>query len=130
MKISAKIERCFDLQTGQGKNGQWSRKDYLATYSSGAYLKSFVFSVYGGKIESLQEALFVGNQCELSLDIESREYNGKYYTNVSCWDAVVVRGLPNHSATPADDTPPQSLIDEIRRDAAARNAQAADDLPF
>lgn len=128
MKINCKIEKSFDLQTGQGRNGQWSRKDYMATYSSGQFLKSFVFSVYGGKIETLKDALAVGNQVELSLDIESREYNGKFYTNVSAWDASLVRGLP--SPAPADDTPPQSLIDEIRREAARNTPQGDDDLPF
>lgn len=115
MKQVVKIEKRFDLATGEGRNGQWTRQDYLAVYGD-KYPKSFVFSLMNDKVDKFKGLLSVGSEVELSFDIESREYNGKYYTNVTAWDVA-----PAEPAEPAAPAAAPVVAPAIGND---------DDLPF
>ena len=41
---------------------------------------------WGDKID--QFSINKGDQVEVSIDLESREYNGRWYTDVKAWKAV------------------------------------------
>lgn len=93
MNISVTITKAFDLQTGEGRNGQWQKKTYLATYG-GNYPKEFAFDVFNANIDKLRDILIPGKIVNLNIDIESREYNGRYYTNVTAWGATSSEDAP------------------------------------
>lgn len=84
MEIKGRITKVLDLQTGEGKNGTWKKQEYVIE-KEGQYPKNVCFSVWGDKVESF--GLAEGDQVLLSIDIESREFNNKWYTNVQCWKA-------------------------------------------
>lgn len=121
MKQVVKIEKKFDIATGEGRNGQWVRQDYLAVYGD-KYPKSFVFSLMNDKVDKFKGLLSVGSEVELSFDIESREYNGKYYTNVTAWDvATAQNAAPAQNVAPAAPAEAPVVAPAIGND---------DDLPF
>jgi hypothetical protein len=70
------------LQTGQGKNGQWRKQDIIIE-TQGQYPKKVCISIWGDKINESQ--LQIGNELNVSFDVESREYNGRWYTDVKAW---------------------------------------------
>lgn len=82
MKIIAKLTQLLPLQTGIGKNGQWRKQDIIVETES-QYPKKICISIWGDKINEKQ--LVIGTILDISFDLESREFNGKWYTDVKAW---------------------------------------------
>ncbi|WP_439142362.1 DUF3127 domain-containing protein [Planktotalea sp.] len=82
MEISGKIIECLPLKSGQSSNGEWRKQEYVLQ-TDGQYPKKVCFIVWGEKVE--QFAIQQGESVEVSVDLESREYNGRWYTDVKAW---------------------------------------------
>ena len=78
------------LQTGQGKNGQWRKQDIIIE-TQDQYPKKVCISIWGDKINESQ--LQIGNELNVSFDVESREYNGRYYTEVKAFKIVLLHHI-------------------------------------
>lgn len=119
MEIQGKIIQVLPLQTGEGKNGPWKKQDFVIETES-QYPKKVCISMWGDKIEEglIQE----GNPVVASIDVESREYNGRWYTDVKAWKLEGQGGggssAPQESSSPAASTPLPAAL------------EGEDDLPF
>jgi hypothetical protein len=82
MELKAKLIQLLPLQTGSGKNGPWKKQDVIVE-TEGTYPKKVCISIWGDKIDASQ--LQIGKMLTISFDIESREYNGRWYTDVKAW---------------------------------------------
>ena len=82
MQLTAKLVQVLPLQTGSGKNGQWKKQDIIVE-TEGQYPKKVCVSIWGDKINESQ--LKEGAMLSISFDVESREYNGRWYTDVKAW---------------------------------------------
>jgi hypothetical protein len=82
MQLTAKLIQVLPLETGIGKNGEW-KKQSIVVETEGQYPKKICVAVWGDKINSAQ--LQVGNDLIVDFDIESREFNGRWYTDVKAW---------------------------------------------
>ena len=82
MQITAKLVQVLPIQTGTGKNGQWKKLDIIVE-TEGQYPKKICVSIWGDKIDEKQ--LQPGNQFKIDFDVESREFNGRWYTDVKAW---------------------------------------------
>ena len=85
MEITGKIVSFLEVQKGEGKNGEWQKQEFVIE-TSGEYPKKVCLNVWGAeKVENLTKYQKVGDNVKCSIEIESREFNGKYYTNVGAW---------------------------------------------
>jgi len=116
MEISGKIIAVLPIATGQGKNGTWRSQDYVLE-TADQYPKKVCFNLFNDKID--QFPLAIDDQVNMSFDVESREYNGRWYTTVRAWK--VEKGAV--SAAPASSAPVASFD-------AAPGAGEGSDLPF
>jgi len=82
MEISGKIIAILPLQTGEGRNGTWRSQDYILETSE-QYPKKVCFNLFGAKID--QFPLATNDDVKISFDIESREWNGRWYTSIKAW---------------------------------------------
>ena len=82
MQLTAKLIQVLPLQSGTGKNGEWKKQDILVETES-QYPKKICISIWGDKINNVQ--LIVGNPYTFDLEIESREFSGKWYTDIKAW---------------------------------------------
>ena len=82
MELVAKLIQLLPLQTGQGKNGPWKKQDCIVE-TEGTYPKKVCISVWGDKID--ERVLQIGNKLKIQFDVESREYNGRWYTDCKAW---------------------------------------------
>ncbi len=98
MEITGRIIQVLAPVTGEGKNGTWKKQD-IVVETPGQYPKKVCVSIWGDKINtsSLQEGVEVTAQ----IDVESREYNGRWYTEVRCWKIE-----PTQHTAQAGGTPP------------------------
>ncbi len=82
MQLTAKLSHLLPIQTGTGKNGEWKKQDIIVE-TDGQYPKKVCISIWGDKINEGQ--LQIGNLLQIDFDIESREYNNKWYTDIKAW---------------------------------------------
>lgn len=79
MEIKGKIIEILKLQEGSGKNGPWKKQDIIIETES-KYPRKICIAVWGDKIN--YETLQIGNFLSFNADIESKEFNGKWYTEI------------------------------------------------
>ena len=86
MDIRGKIIQKMDPVGGVSKAGnQWKKQEYvLETLDS--YPKKVKFDFFGDRAD--QYPLEVGDIITLSYDIESREFNGRWYTDIRGFKAM------------------------------------------
>ena len=89
MQFTAKLIQILPLQTGAGKNGTWKKQDVVVE-TDGQYPKKICVSIWGDKID--ESALQMGAVLNIDFDVESREYNGKWYTDVKAYKVEVAGG--------------------------------------
>ena len=113
MQITGKLIQLLPPQSGQGKNGTWKKQEVIIE-TGGQYPKKVCIAIWGDKAD--EKILKVGNTLKIDFDVESREYNGRWYTDVKAWK-VVGQGQGNSGAgAPAFEGPIDTMPE--------------DDLPF
>lgn len=119
VKVKGRVIVALPETSGTSKSGNaWRKLEYVLE-TEGQYPKKIAFSVMNDKIEALN--LYVGAVGELSVDIESREYNGRWYTSVSAF-AFTPTQAPQAQPQPAAPAPPAY--------GQPAPAPASDDLPY
>jgi hypothetical protein len=85
MDIIGKLVKKHERETGVSKSGKtWEKQSILVEQSSTDYNKEVVISFFGDKIKSIRD-IEVGSDVSVSINLSSREYNGKYYHNIDGW---------------------------------------------
>lgn len=101
MELKAKLVQLLPLQTGSGKNGEWKKQDIIVETLGSQYPKKICISIWGDKADT--NILQIGNELSISFDVESREYNGRWYTDVKAWK-VEAAGTGSYRSN--DEQPP------------------------
>jgi len=127
MQLTAKLVQVLPLQSGTGRNGEW-RKQEIILETDGQYPRKICIAIWGDKINNNQ--LQTGNMLTVDFDIESREFNGKWYTDVKAWK-VEVAGASSpagqqQSPPPAAPFPQPQDMPQF----SAPLPNPTDDLPF
>ena len=120
MQLTAKLVQLLPLQTGTGKNGEWKKQDIIVE-TDGQYPKKVCISIWGDKIAGNQ--LQIGNSLNISFDVESREYNGRWYTDVKAWK-VEPAGSSSSSPSSASQTKEEDFHN------TSFTSDSDEDLPF
>ena len=140
MEVVGKIIQVLPLQEGVGRNGNpWKLQGYVLE-TLDQYPRKVHFEVFG-------EDRIKMNPCEIdqlvtvSFDIESREFNGRWYTSIRAWkiqqgdttQAGVVPAAAPAQAAPAAPAAPAAVPMEPAANVDPFDASAGDgtsDLPF
>lgn len=84
MVLEGTIEKVVDMQEGVSQKGKaWKKATYVLTTNE-QYPKKVAFSVFDeDRINDM--SLIVGEEVRLGIDIESREWNGRWFTDVRAY---------------------------------------------
>ncbi len=115
MEIKVQLIQVLPLQSGEGKNGPWKKQDIIVETLNRQYPKKICVSIWGDKIDD--SILKIGNQLNVAFDIESREYNGRWYTDVRAWKIDLLQSQQSDEPLPPIDY-------------EAEEDNPDDDLPF
>jgi hypothetical protein len=113
MELKGKIVQILPPQTGMGKKGQWKKQEFIVETQS-QYPKKVCLSAWGDKIDQFN--LVVGDTVNVSVELESREYNSRWYTEARAWK--LEKSSSGSMAPPVGDEP------------FTPDGGASDDLPF
>ena len=85
MQIIGKIIEKYERETGVSKSGKtWEKQSIMVEQSGTDYNKEVVISFFGDKIKSIRD-IEVGSEINVSINLSSREFNGKFYHNIDGW---------------------------------------------
>ena len=97
MEIKGKVISVGPVQKGQGKKGEWQKQIFVIE-TEGQYPKQAAITLWNDKVGSVT----FDETVTASIDIESKEFNGKWYTEVKAWK-VDVLGVESPNSN--DDLP-------------------------
>lgn len=111
MDITGKLIQILPEETGEGRNGPWKKQNFIIETQE-QFPKKVCITVWGDKIDL--NSFGVDKMVTASINIESREYNGRWYTDVKAWRLINAQpesGTPEppgsipHESEPPDDIP-------------------------
>ena len=109
MKVTGKITKVLDTQKGTtaaGKN--WQKLSFILETTED-YNNLYCFDVFGDeKVEQFLKFNKVGQEVDVSFNVQTNEYKGKYYTSLQSWKifkAEAGEATPEVAQEEADDLP-------------------------
>ncbi len=127
MEISGKLILKLPIQSGVGKTGtSWQKQEFvIETVES--YPKKVCANLWGDKTDALQN-INIGDQVIVSFNLESREFNGKWYTDVKAWKIEPTATAPASAPQIAPSVATSNPLPEEFTGTFVDDGQ--DDLPF
>lgn len=116
MDITGTITHILPEAGGTSKNGStWRKQEYILETKE-QFPKKICFNAWGDKID--QFGIRMGDMVTVSADVESREYQGKWYTEVKAWRVQKATDSPSASGSgpssaPIEPLPPIEGDDEL-----------------
>ena len=103
-----------------------TKRNFVVT-TGDKYPETVAFELINTNCE-LADAFSEGQQVDVSFNVRGREYNGKFYTNLSAWRIDAAGGA---QAAPAAATlPRQNTNPSLRQQPGAQIADPSDEMPF
>lgn len=84
MEITGTVLEIHEIQTGQGKKEPWHKQECIIEIP-GKYPKKVAILYWGAMVDSLTE---IGQEVTVNVNPESREYNGRWYTELRVWKTL------------------------------------------
>lgn len=116
MELKGKIKSIGEVQKGTSKNGnEWQKLTFVIANNDGydGAEQIYAFDVFGTeKVEQFNQYNSVGKEVEVSFNIRTNEYQGKYFTSLQAWK---IFGVSNNTES---STPTQTV------------EEGEDDLPW
>ncbi len=130
MEITGKLSEILPEQGGQGKTGNaWRKRSFVIETMDTQYPKKVCFDVWGDKIDQLGN-IAIGEEMEVSFDVESREFNGKWYTNAKAWKFEKLQAGTSAAAPQGNANPPLPSAGSVPPPPPPPMNEPTDDLPF
>ena len=129
LDISGKVITILPEQSGSSSRGPWKKGGFVLE-TEGSFPKKVCCTVWGDMLNQVNN-LKTGETIKASIDLESREYNERWCTDVRAWKIESAEPTPggtpptggNYTSEPAP--PPQGT-----QGPASSTEESADDLPF
>ena len=112
MEIKGKVVSVLKKEIGQSAKGEW-QKQQIVIETDEKFPKKICLMFWGDKVDLLKDVK-EGGEVNAFINIESREYNSRWYTDVKVWKMDVESG---GSDEPVKDEPSTGVVPD-------------DDLPF
>ncbi len=119
MEVSGKLVTVFPQQQGQSSRGTWVKQEFLIETAE-QFPKKVLVSAWADKVQDLA-GYAPGTMLTLDVNLESREYNGRWYTDVRVWRFRAQNAGGGQGRAPGEVPPPSDYPPE---------ADASDDMPF
>ena len=144
LELEGRIARKLNVQTGTSARGAWSKQEFVFEYQEGNFPTQICMNVWGeDKVRELDK-YSEGDRVKISFNLSSREYNGRWYTDVRAWriepagqHSAPAAGQQNHSAgsfgqasAPYAQQPAAGSVPPAAPLPSADDLPGEDDLPF
>lgn len=133
MEIIGKVVRLGNLTEGTSARGPW-RKQELIIETEEQYPRTVCLICWTNQVDEIQQ-FAPGQTIKAQIHIESREFNGKWYTDVRVWRFDPVGAATAQAVAPAQPTQQPAMHQTPPAAAPATEfyppaEDSVDDLPF
>jgi hypothetical protein len=132
MDITGQLIKILPEQTGQGAKGTWIKQEFVIETKE-QFPKKACFSLWGDKVDNLRK-FSMSDMIKVSFNIESREHNERWYTELRAWriDRVTDEsGAPAPMPAYSNSTPAPSVPLPVEStEGLTFSNEPANDLPF
>ena len=119
LSIKGSIKQKLEIEEGVSKAGkEWKSQSFVLNTGS-QYNPDICFKLFGEEKINLISNLNDGDEVEVSFNLSSREWNGKWFTSADAWKIE----KPEDNAT-------VETIDDADIPVFENNQTEEDDLPF
>ena len=124
LEITGKLIKTLPVQSGTNARGTWSKQEFILETLE-QYPRKVCISAWGERVNELG-ALQESDILKVTFNLESREYNERWYTDVRAWriEKQTAAGAVASPAATANTPPPPA------EEPSFINQQEVDDLPF
>lgn len=125
LEISGKLLKKLEVQKGESSRGPWQKGGFILETDTN-FPKKICCTVWGDLISQVDN-LKEGDNVIASIDIESREYNERWYTDVKAWQikpGTSTGGDPSKGSTTREEG------DSVSPQEVSTDDDQSDDLPF
>jgi hypothetical protein len=119
MELQGIIVKKLEKINGKSQNGEWQKQEFIISVGD-KYPKNVCLSAWGERCDEL-ENIQIGDTVTAELEISSREYNGKWYTEVKAWKFL---GLESNQAPKVQESTQPVQSNSYPKE------EAEGDLPF
>ncbi len=127
LELEGRIARKLNVQTGTSARGSWAKQEFIFEYQEGNFPTQICMNVWGDEKVKDLEKYHVGDKVKVSINLSSREYNGRWYTDVRAWRIEpAAAAAPSYEPAPAPapfQSAPMPSMDDM-------SSPVDDDLPF
>lgn len=124
MEIQGKTVAVLPIESGTSKAGNaWSKQQFVIE-TKDQYPKKVCFQLFGE--ERVEMCPKVGDDVCVKFDVNAREYNGRWYTEVNAWSVEVKQ--PSETEQPAETV--QATQAQPQQPQQAPQTAQSDELPF
>lgn len=97
IEIKGRVIEVLEVKSGSGANGDWTSQDFVIE-TDGQYADKICFTCFKKAVPA------VGQIVNVHFNPKSKEYNGRWFTNLNVWKFDVEGSAP--TAAPIDPTTP------------------------
>lgn len=102
--LSGTVTQILDLTEGVSKAGkEWQKRELVVQIEAGEYPKSVCFQSMNSDIIGEIGMLRAGDEVTIHYNLESKEWNGRFFTNAIIW-RIESEGLRGPATAPAGRT--------------------------
>ncbi len=109
MEVKGRIFQVLDPLTGESARGPWKKQEFVIE-TMDQYPKKICFTVWNDKVAIA--SLSPNQVITVHFNAESREYNGRWFTDLSAWKMET----EDASAAAANVPPPPQEIAQTEED--------------
>ncbi|MBR5084946.1 MAG: DUF3127 domain-containing protein [Prevotella sp.] len=111
MEIQGKIIEALPVRTGTSARGEWKVQEFVLETFDDRFTRKMVFSVFGeDRLRKFN--IQVGQQVNVSFDIDAREYQGRWFNSIRAFDVRPVLADVQQPVSPAPAAPGSAPFDQ------------------
>lgn len=136
LEIEGTLRQKLAVQSGTSARGAWSKQEFILEYPDGNFTAQVCFTAFGTEKVAELDKYNPGDKIKVSFNLRSREFNGRWYTDLQIW-RIAPAGAPAQggyapaqgSYAPTPTPPPAPAVPAPTVDDMPA-AEGEDDLPF
>ena len=104
IRLTGQITQIFAPVAGVSSSGkEWCKQEYVMRMYVNGFSRHVCFTVFG-KERIEQFNISIGDTLSVSLNVDAREFKGKWYNSIECWrvERIGYNNTPATAATSAN----------------------------
>jgi hypothetical protein len=89
LELEGRIAQKLNVQTGTSARGVWSKQEFILEYQEGNFPAQVCMNVWGEEKVRELDKYQVGDKVKVSVNLSSREYNGRWYTETEAQAYII-----------------------------------------